>query len=123
MLTIKIITAGSILISQSPAVTIGPKGSDVYQSVVGMTAACQTGEPLDVMQVIPDTFIGEGGIHTEDMVLNSLRPGVQGEPIAVLITDIAASDQTATGTSYQFIYAGDEAHVLNENGITIHHIK
>ena len=122
MLTIKIITDGSIFISQSPAVTIGPKGSEVYQNVIGMTAA--PGVQLDVVQTFPEKFDGDGHQLSEEMVLNVPRPDAKGEPIAVLITDITGGEATdLSGTNYQFIYAGDEAYVLNENGITIHHIK
>lgn len=122
MLTIKLNTAGSILISQSPEVTIGLKGSEVYQCVMDMTAAPDG--PLDVVQMFPDTFDGDGQQISEEMVLNIPRPDAKGEPIAVLITDIAGREvPEVSGTNYQFIYAGDEADVLNENGISVHHIK
>lgn len=122
MLTIKLNTAGSILISQSPEVTIGLKGSEVYQSVMGMTTA--PGVALDAVQMFPETFDDNGHQLSEEMVLNVPRPDAKGEPIAVLITDIAGRDvPEVSGTNYQFIYAGDEADVLNENGISVHHIK
>lgn len=122
MLTIKLNTAGSILISQSPEVTIGLKGSEVYQCVMDMTTAPDG--PLDVVQMFPDTFDGDGQQISEEMVLNIPRPDAKGEPIAVLITDIAGREvPEVSGTNYQFIYAGDEADVLNENGISVHHIK
>jgi len=122
MLTIKLSTAGSILISQSPEVSIGLKGSEVYQSVMGMTTA--PGVPLDAIQTFPDTFDGEGNQLSEEMVLNVPRPDAKGHPIAVLITDLPGREfSEISGTNYQFLYAGDEADVLNENGISVHHIK
>jgi len=122
LLTIKLKTAGSIFISQSPEVTIGPVGSEVYQSVMGMTSA--PGGPLDAVQMFPETFDGEGYQLSEETVLNIPRPDAKGQPIAVLITDIAGREAPeVSGTNYQFLYSGDEADVLNENGISVHHIK
>lgn len=122
LLTIKLKTAGSIFISQSPEVTIGPVGSEVYQSVMGMTSA--PGVPLDAVQMFPETFDEHGVQHSEETVLNIPRPDAKGQPIAVLITDIAGREAPeVSGTNYQFLYAGDEADVLNENGISVHHIK
>lgn len=122
LLTIKLKTAGSIFISQSPEVTIGPAGSEVYHSVMGMTNA--PGGPLDAVQLFPETFDSEGNQLSEEMALNIPRPDAKGQPIAVLITDITGRDAPeVSGTNYQFLYAGDEADVLNENGISVHHIK
>lgn len=122
MLTIKLSTAGSIFISQSPEVTIGPAGSEVYQSVMNVTSAPDG--PLDAVQMFPETFDDHGGQLSEEMVLNIPRPDAKGQPIAVLITDIAGREAPeVSGTNYQFLYAGDEAEVLNENGISVHHIK
>lgn len=122
MLTIKLLSAGSISISQSPDVVIGLMGSEVYQSVMAMTNA--TGEPLDALQQFPETFGAEGEILSEVMVLNIPRPDATGAPFAVLITDIPGRDPVeATGTNYQFLYAGDAAEVLNDNGIAIHQVK
>lgn len=121
MLTIKLKTAGSIFISQSPEVTIGPVGSEVYQSVMGMTTA--PGVQLDAIQMFPATFDGEFQL-SEETVLNVPRPDAKGYPIAVLITDLPGRDESeVSGTNYQFLYAGDEAEVLNENGISVEHIK
>jgi len=120
MLTIKLSIAGSILISQSPEVAIGHKGSELYQSVIGMTAAEGEALPLDAVQKFPETFDGDGAQLSEEMTLNIPRKDVQGEPFAVLITDVAASCESGViGTNYQFLYAGDMAEVLNENGCAI----
>ncbi|MFU9136709.1 hypothetical protein [Erwinia tasmaniensis] len=122
LLTIKLKTAGSIFISQSPEVTIGPVGSEVYQSVMGMTT--EQWIALDAVQIFPETLDEHGGQLSEEMVLNIPRPDAKGQPIAVLITDIAGREAPeVSGTNYQFLYAGDEAEVLNENGICIEHIK
>lgn len=122
LLTIKLKTAGSTFIGQSPEVTIGPVGSEVYQSVMGMTTV--PGVPLDAMQTFPETFDGFGDQLSQETVLNIPRPDAKGQPIAVLITDIAGREAPeVSGTNYQFLYAGDEAEVLNEYGICIEHLK
>jgi len=114
MLTIKLNTAGSILISQVPAVTIGLSGSEVYQEVMAMAAP---GVQPDVVQTFPQLRDGEGAFTV-------LRPDAKGAPVAVLITDIADDDvPEASGTSYQFLYAGDEAEILNDNGIVVQTVR
>ncbi|WP_323162229.1 hypothetical protein, partial [Pseudomonas fluorescens] len=76
------------------------------------------------VQMFQETFDGEGNQLSEEMALNIPRPDAKGQPIAVLITDIAGRDAPeVSGTNYQFLYAGDEAEVLNEYGISVEHIK
>lgn len=120
MLTIKINAAGSILISQSPEVAVGIKGSELYIAAMSLSAASPV--PLDAVQTFPEAFDDIGQI-SDALTINLPRPNAKGQPVAVLITDIPSSEiPELTGTNYQFVYAGDEAEVLNENGIKIHHI-
>lgn len=121
MLTIKLNNAGSLLICQSPEVSIGLAGSALYQSVMDMTG--QAGQ-LDAVQMFPETFNEYGEQLGDELTINIPRDGVTGLPIAVLITDVPGHNPVeCTGTNYQFIWAGDVAEVLNENGITLHVIK
>ena len=120
MLTIKRLVFGSILVSQSPKIAIGDREIELYQSFMGMTAAEGEALPVFAVQKFPETFDGDGVQLSEEMTLNFPRNDVQGEPFAVLITDIAAAGELGvTGTNYQFLYAGDMAEVLNENGCVI----
>lgn len=121
MLTIKLNTAGSILISQAPAVTIGLSGSEVYRDVMAMTGP---GVPPDVVQTFPQLRDGEGQPLNEGGAFTVPRPDAKGAPVAVLITDIADDDvPEASGTSYQFLYAGDEAEILNDNGVVVQSVR
>ncbi|MGA4368132.1 hypothetical protein [Pantoea ananatis] len=122
MLTIKINAAGSILISQSPEVAVGLKDSELYVAAMAMAAGSSV--PLDAIQSFPAVYDEYETPVSDELIINLPRPNAKGQPVAVLITDIPSSEiPELTGTNYQFVYAGDEAEVLTENGIKIHHIK
>jgi len=132
MLTVKYWRDHAALISETQEACIARPKSPQYAEAMEFASELGLTRP-DVIQTFKSENKPQGGVlgylrgkqtRPESYVTTVEREGRSDYPIAVLTHDaIDPNLPGVTGTSYQFIYQGDEAYIMNRFGQTVELIK
>lgn len=123
MFTIKTIINGDTHLTQAECVTVGRTGTGVMLDALSLVG---TDHRLDLYQYFPETYRDEECriVDAPAFDISVPRESAHYPAHAVIVTEVADEMHPgAAGTSYQFLYPGDQAFIMNANGQTVDLIK
>jgi len=130
MFTIKYVRDKAALITEAQEVSLAKPGSPQYEAALALAEEYGLSKP-DLIQTFKTEARPTSGMlgllfrkQPGSYVLTTEREGQPGKPVAVILSDALDPNlPDVPGNSYQFVYDGEAAFIMNRYGQTVELIR